>query len=124
MAVCNFPGVNSIRLYGNAPGLGDELANVVQVHYPVKTCVLDMVDLLPKVRQWLMTTSLNMGNWVTKEDLLNNDPLNKIPQSVPVSQGNIPPAIANELLRKYHGLVLMGFDVLQIPRCKMTFHLI
>jgi hypothetical protein len=124
MVVCNFPGVNSIRLYGNAPGLGDDLANVGLVHYPVKTCVLDMADLLPKVHQWLMTTSLNMGNWVTKEDLLNNDPLNRVLQSVPVSRGNIPLAIANELLRKHYRLVLMGFDVLQIPRCKMAFHLI
>lgn len=122
-AICHFPDVNSIRLYDRAPEPENYMTNVVHVNYPVKTDVLDMVDLLPRVRHWLMTTSQNMGNWVTKEGILTNKLPNPISPAVPVSKGSIPPAIANELLKKHHTLVLIGFDVLQIPRCKMSFHL-
>ncbi|RPI77296.1 MAG: hypothetical protein EHM45_09645 [Desulfobacteraceae bacterium] len=122
-AVSRFAGVNSIRLYGRAPEPGKDRVNVVHVNYPAETVILDMVDFLPRVQQWLTTTSQNMGNWVTKEDALKADLPDSIPPAVPISKGSIPPAVANELLQKHHTLVLIGFDVLQVPRCKMAFYL-
>jgi hypothetical protein len=117
----NAQGVNSIRLYGIDPGIGNYSSNVACIYYPGKTPVPDIMELLPKVLRWVNTTSQSMGNWVTKEQILHKELAGVKTLPVPVSTGEIPLKPGNEVLRKNRKLTIIGFDVLQIPRYKMTF---
>lgn len=113
--------INSIRLYKAAP-VNDYIGNTEGVYYPGRTRVLDIADLLPKMEQWIKVTTQNMGNWVTKEDLLYNDLANIKIKSVPV-MNDLPLKYANEILLNSSKLVMIGFDMLQVPRYKIVFQL-
>jgi len=113
--------INSIRLYQTDPETGNYISNVVGINYPKETIVPDIIEMLPKVIQWINTTSQNMGNWVTKESILHEDLLDIKIQSVPVSKGDIPLELVNKLLKKNRELIIIGFDLLQVPRYKMIF---
>ncbi|MFH1134925.1 MAG: hypothetical protein V1816_02435 [Pseudomonadota bacterium] len=113
------PGVNSVRFYLADPVGGDYVANVVGLYYPHKTAVPDILELLPKVLRWLKTTPQNMGNWVAKEAILSDFPTGL--ESVPATVGKAPLGSVNQALAENGGLVVLGFDLLQTPRCKVTF---
>lgn len=114
--------VNSLRLYADAPDGGVYTAQVAAVYYPKATSVLDMVELMPKIKNWLNTTSQSMGNWISRQETL--DELSEIQiEPVPVSRREIPLEQANQVLQKKKTLTVIGFDVLQIPRCKKTYRL-
>lgn len=111
--------VNSVRLYAGIPGAADLTDGAVAVHYPRSTPVLDAVDLALRVRRWLETTPQSMGNWVSRQELLDRlDALHVRP--VPVWTGELPLAEVNSLLREKGQLTLVGFDTLQAPRCRIT----
>jgi hypothetical protein len=112
--------INSIRLY-KVETANDYIENTEVVYYPRTTSVPDIADLLPKMEKWVKATSQNMGNWVTKESLLNNLAKIKI-KSVPVMK-DIPLKYANEILFNSSKLVMIGFDMLQVPRYKIVFQL-
>lgn len=118
----NFEGINSIRIYEDEPSSGNYEASVVNIIYPSETSVLDVMDLVPRVTKWVNTTSQNMGNWTTKEDIMKGFADLNI-QSVPVFKIDIPINEANEILQKNGELTVIGFDVLQIPRYKITFRI-
>lgn len=116
------PGLNSLRFYRTDPSSGDFTTGVVCLNYPQETRVLDVMDLLPKVKRWVNTTSQNMGNWVSKEAIVQK--LEAVPiESVPVFEGELPLKLLNEVLKNKRELIVVGFDVLQIPRYKMTLRL-
>jgi hypothetical protein len=116
----NCPGLNSLRFYRTDPGAGDFTTGVVCLSYPRETQVLDIMDLLPKLEKWLNTTSQNMGNWTSKEAVIQE--LEVVPfEPVPVSKGELPLKLANEELQQNRGLIVIGFNVLQVPRCKLSF---
>ena len=118
----NAPGINSIRLYRIDPALDSYASNVVSVIYPKETPVLDIMDLLPKMSRWLNGTPQNMGNWISKEWLIQE--LAAIQsQPVPVSEKGVPLKLANSVLRNNQELIVVGFDVLQVPKHKMTIRL-
>jgi hypothetical protein len=117
----NAQGINSIRLYRTDPGIGNYTSNVACIYYPRKTPVPDIMELLPKVLRWVKTTSQSMGNWVTKEQILHGELASVKMPPVPVTMGEVPLKPGNEVLRKNRELTIIGFDVLQIPRYKMTF---
>lgn len=119
----NSQGINSIRLYRTDPGPGNYTSDVICVNYPKETPVLDVMDLVPKATRWVNTTSQNMGNWVTKEDILHTELAGINIQPVPVLKGNLPLNLANEELQKNRELTVIGFDMLQIPRYKMTLRM-
>lgn len=116
----NSSGINSLRLYQANPNLGNYTSYVVGINYPKETPVLDVMDLLPKVTQWVNTTSQDMGNWVTRESIQHELAGVKM-QPVQVSKGDIPLQPANQILQNNRELIAIGFDVLQIPKYKMTF---
>ncbi|MHB8916970.1 MAG: hypothetical protein ACYC4H_03030, partial [Desulfocucumaceae bacterium] len=120
-SIKNSQGMNSIRLYRADPGPGNYTSNVACINYPKETPVLDIMDLLPKVTRWVNTTSQNMGNWVTKEDILQRDLAAVKTQPVLVAKGDVPLKLANEVLQNNRELVVIGFDVLQVPKYKITF---
>lgn len=118
----NAQGVNSIRLYRTDPGSGNYTSNVVCINYPKETPVLDIMDLLPKATRWVNTTSQNMGNWTSKEQIKQELATVKT-QPVPVSKGNVPLKLANEVLHTKRVLIVIGYDMLQIPRYKIVYKL-
>lgn len=114
----NTPSVNSVRLYQDDPGI-DFDAGVAGVYYPRPTAVLDARDLLFRLDQWVNQTPQSMGNWVSKESIVKELAGLK-PAVVPVANGGAPLDLAEEILVQNHTLVLLGFDVLQRPVCKLT----
>lgn len=115
----NSPGINSIRLYGADSVGGSYMFNVVSVIYPRETPVLDIMDLLPKMSRWINGTPQNMGNWVSKEAIIQELETIKI-QPVPVSKGVVPLELANSVLQNNGQLIVVGFDILQVPKYKIT----
>ena len=120
--IMDLRNVNSIRFYPRAPDATTNYTiGAVGVFYPRPTSILDVVELAPRVRSWLETTSQSMGNWVSREEL--SDRLLKTGiEPVPVSREEIPLAQLNQLLKANQTLTLIGFDALQVPRCRITFH--
>jgi len=116
----NNPEINSLRFYDIVPALNDLTAGVCAVSYPQKTVVLDVMDFTPKIKAWLNLTSQSMGNWVSKEEILQSMNTLEI-EAVPVYEKGIFPEAVNEFLQKQDELVVYGFDILQIPRCKIIF---
>lgn len=114
--------VNSVRFYPRAPDAATNYTTgAAGVFYPRPTTMLDVVELVPRVRNWLETTSQSMGNWVSREQL--SDRLLKTGiEPVPVSREEIPLAQLNRVLKENKTLTVIGFDVRQVPRSRITFH--
>jgi hypothetical protein len=113
--------INSLRFYASDPN-SQYLEDVKGVFYPKETSVLDIVDVVPKVEKWVKTTSQNMGNWVTKESILQNLLAVRHIKAVPVSY-DMPLELANAMLHRHSLLVVIGFDMLQVPRYKIVYTL-
>lgn len=118
----NSAGVNSLRFYRADPGSGDYTAGVVCLSYPRKTRVPDIMDLLPKLKQWVNTTPQNMGNWTSKEAIAQELKAFQT-EAIPVFKGELPLELLNGVLKNNRELVVIGFDVLQTPRCRLSIEL-
>ncbi len=116
------PEINALRFYDTIPNFGDLVSGVFAVAYPQKTSVLDIMDFTPKVKHWLDTTSQSMGNWVSKETTMQKLDSLKV-KKVAVYKDENPLEIITESLKKNGRIVVIGFDVLQTPRYKITFEL-
>ncbi|APM40686.1 hypothetical protein [Clostridium kluyveri] len=121
-SIKKFQDINSLRLYSSEPGPDDYLSNVVDIIYPKKTSVLDIRDLLPRVTQWVSTTSQSMGNWTTKEQIIQDLSTMKI-SSVQILNRDSFLKQANGLLNNNGKLIVIGFDILQVPKYKITFYI-
>lgn len=117
--VTRVPGVNSIRFYPAPPDAGDCTSGVLGVYYPKDTSVLDCVELVPKLKEWIGTTTQSMGNWVSRERIVQELRAQNMPPA-PVYRGDIPAALLNTAMENGGALTAVGFDVLQIPRCRIT----
>lgn len=116
----NTPDINSLRFYRADPGSGDFTAGVVFISYPQETRVPDIMDLLPKLKLWINTTPQSMGNWTSKESIRQE--LEAVQtEHVAVFKGKLPLTQLNEALANNGELTAIGFDVLQVPRCKISF---
>jgi hypothetical protein len=116
----NSTDINSLRFYRTDPGSGDFTGGVAFLSYPRETPVPDVLDLLPKVNQWANSTPQNMGNWISKESVIQE--LNAVQtEPVPVYKGELPLTAANELLNNNGELTVIGFDLLQVPICRLSF---
>jgi hypothetical protein len=93
------------------------------LYYPITTPILDIVELTPKLKAWIDTTSQSMGNWISREETLN-ELASMNTKTVPVFRGEIPLDDINKILMEKKTLSVIGFDVLQIPRLKVTFKLL
>ncbi len=118
-AVANDDKINSFRVYVQNPNYGDLNLNVHSVFYHKETEILDAVDLIPKINKWVNTTDQTMGNWISKEEIIKELDEMHI-EEVPVYE-NIPLDILNNNLNKNKKIIVIGFDILQVPRNKMTF---
>ncbi|TAL36692.1 MAG: hypothetical protein EPN93_07655 [Spirochaetes bacterium] len=121
-SIRNYKNINSLRFYLVAPDAGNHTANAIAVFYPKATPELDIMELVPKAKNWIDATSQSMGNWTSREGVVSLLADIKI-TPVPVSRIEIPLEALNEALRKNKALTIVGFDTLQVPRCKISFHL-
>ena len=118
--IARLKGVNALRFYRNPPNYGDLAADVFAVAYPRKPTVLDVIDLTPKVKNWVAKTPQTMGNWVSKATLRQR--LRSIYiQEAPVYIGTFPLEGANAVLARQGELHVIGFDILQIPRYRIVY---
>jgi len=114
------PAINAVRIYAPGPASENPAAGVVAVFYPrVKVC-LDAADLLPRVASWLSATDKSMGNWVSRETVLEETELRGV-NAAPQIVGNVPVEVANDLFRRFGELVVVGFDTLQLPLHEIRF---
>ncbi|MBN1498890.1 MAG: hypothetical protein JW982_01930 [Spirochaetes bacterium] len=112
--------VNSFRIYQNGRLPEEMTAGVSAVFYPRKKTVLDIVDLTPRMRLWLSTTDQSMGNWTSRDAAIQK--MNEIKiMEVPVYENGIPVDIINSFFKNADELSIIGFDILQIPVCEITF---
>ena len=118
--VMGLRNVNSVRFYSLTPDAANYTTGAAGVFYPRQTAVVDVVELVPRVRTWLEATTQSMGNWASREEL--SDALLKTGIGpVAVSRDEIPLAQLNQVLKDNRTLTLIGFDILQVPRCRITF---
>lgn len=114
--------VNSLRIYKTAPDYGNLTSGVLAVVYPKKPTVLDIMDLTPKVEHWLNTTNQTMGNWTSKEEIIGDLAAVKL-EEVSVYENDVPVEVVKEILKNKGKVMVIGFDVLQIPRYKVVYEL-
>lgn len=119
IAATNDHKVNSFRIYAQTPGYDNLNLNVQAVFYHKETKILDVVDMIPKMKKWINTTNQTLGNWVSIEEVKKDLDEMRI-EEVPVYK-NIPFDALNKNLKENKQIVIIGFDVLQIPRYKITF---
>ncbi|MEN6326474.1 MAG: hypothetical protein ABFD18_09780 [Syntrophomonas sp.] len=111
--------INSIHYYSSEPTAENLTKGVLCLSYPRKSNVLDVIDLLPKMKLWLNSTSQNMGNWQSKETILQK--LEAMPnKQVPVYHGKISSEILSNILLKNRVVTVIGFDKLQRPKYIIT----
>lgn len=112
--------VNSLRFYNTTPDYGYLTSGVFAVFYPKKPLVLDIMDLTPKIKHWINITDQTMGNWVSKEEIIRELESIKL-EEVPVYVNDIPIESTRKILENNKKLVVIGFDVLQVPRYKIVY---
>jgi len=117
--ILNRTAINSLRVYQTKPDYKNLAKNVFAVIYSDEIQGLDILDLIPKIKAWVNTTDQTMGNWVSKEEIDKQLKAININQ-VPVYK-RIPFEILNQKLQEDGKLIMIGFDILQVPRNKMTF---
>lgn len=117
----NNPNINSVRVYIKNPNYDDLSSNVYRLFYPKKTKVIDIVELMPKIKKWVDKTDQTIGNWVSKEQLKKQLKQIEI-EDIPI-HNNIPFNYLNQDFKEHRKLIIIGFDILQIPRFQITINL-
>jgi len=118
--IANSKSVNSLRIYKTTPNYGKLTSGILAIVYPQKPLVLDVVDVTPKVKRWVNSTDQAMGNWVSKEEIVRELDAIEI-EEVPVYENDVPIESFNEAMKDNGKLVVIGFDILQVPRYKVVY---
>ena len=111
--------VNSYRFYRTVPGKTDYLSNVAAVFYPRKSQVPDVIEMTLALNRWLENTSQHMGNWTSKESIVDRMSSFSLSNDV-IIQEKIPIETTREILHEKGKLVIIGFDRMQIPRFRIS----
>lgn len=120
--IASSKSVNSLRVFKSTPDYENLTSGVLAVIYPRKPLVLDVVDLTPRVKRWAESTDQSMGNWVSKEDILKDLSVIGIEAAPAYIYGNdLPMEGFNEILKKNKRLVVIGYDILQVPCYKIVY---
>lgn len=114
-------GINSIRFYAVEPKTENCIDNVLGVFYPQETNILDAMELIPHMQKWVDNTHQTMGNWTSKAEI-QKVLLETGIKSTPVLKQNLPVKELNDVLQNNNKLILIGFDILQIPRVKIVYN--
>lgn len=109
--------VNSIRVYMVSPDSNQYSKNVIFVYYPEIPVVFDVMDWIPQMKNWVRNTTQSMGNWTSKEDLLNSLNSTEV-EPVPIFLTDFPNNKIEQLLEVQPEITIIGFDELQLPVCR------
>jgi hypothetical protein len=112
--------INSVRLYQSDSAANIYKLNAVGIAYLKRTSALDVLDMLPKLRQFVDNTSQNYGNWISK-DMIRQElgPYNI--RAIPTFDAKTYLQFANEIFHKKGMLILIGFDIIGAPVCKIKY---
>lgn len=113
--------INSFRVYTNMPDYNNLTQNVLEVIYPKEHNALDVMDITPKIKHFINNTDLTMGNWTSKQmikDKLDTINLDEVPI---YENSDIPIEVIEKQLKDNGELVVIGYDILQIPRYKILY---
>ena len=116
----NVPGINSLRIYSVKPDFEHLNNSVWAVFYPKDTLVLDIMELVPNIVRWTETASLSMGNWTSMADIKKEYLKLHIIKPL-IYKYKFPFDEVNRKLKEVAELYVVGFDKLQVPRCKIKF---
>jgi hypothetical protein len=119
-SVINIPGINSLRIYTSKPAYEHLTDSVWVVFYPKDTLVLDIMELVPNIVRWTETTSLSIGNWTSMADIKNEYSKLNIKKPL-IYKNKLPLDEVNRKFKEAAELYVVGFDKLQVPRCKIKF---
>jgi hypothetical protein len=118
--VVNIPGINSLRIYTHKPNYEHPTHSVWAVIYPKDTLVLDLMELVPNIVKWTETTSLSMGNWTSMAEIKKEYSKLNITKPL-IYKHKLPLDEVNRKFKETADLYVVGFDKLQVPRCKINF---
>ena len=118
--IMNFPGINSIRIYRNKPDYKHLTNSVWAVYYPKETQVLDIMELIPNIVQWTETSTLSMGNWISMAEIKKEFLKLNIEKPL-IYRNKLSFTELNTELIRAGEFYIVGFDKLQVPRCKIKF---
>ncbi|MFW5490173.1 MAG: hypothetical protein ACNI3A_17425 [Desulfovibrio sp.] len=111
--------LNSFRFYQDSPGQNDLLSEARMVCTPAPTPVPDIIELVQGLRRFLASTNQSMGNWVSKADVEERLRPVTIREDVVVTHV-LPETEIRSLKKKTKKCVVIGFDLLQIPRFRLV----
>lgn len=113
-------GINSFRIYKGEPDYENLNANILAIAYFDSNIIPDVIDLTQKMLHWLDITPQTMGNWVAKSDLKQRVTAYNL-QAVDIVGQDISLEAINTEFADAKKLVIIGFDLLQIPRYRITY---
>lgn len=114
------PSLNSVRIYRTFPDTNDFTRGVEGLAYATPTTVPDLVEIAPKLKAWIDTTSQSIGNWTSREDVAA-DIAEVGTTPVPIWRDSIPTSLLNDILRESGSVTLVGFDAFQVPIARLDF---
>ncbi len=117
ISIADSHGINSFRVYPVDPGTDSLISEAHFVFYPNSTPVPDIAELIPNIKHFLTTTKLSMGNWVSKASV--NSRLEGVQTSERLSIARSVADIKGSSTIS-GGFVIIGYDVLQVPRYRIT----
>lgn len=109
-------GGNSVRFYSGTQEIRDLTSDVVLLGYLPSAEVPDIMELTYRMRRWLDSTELTMGNWVAKADL--QERMEEIDTVGMMPAENLPEQVYDILIND-KGLTAVVFDQMQLPIHKM-----
>jgi len=112
--------INSVRFYATPPDSGHFTQAVAGIFYLNAHPVPDVLEIAPKLKTWADTLTQTMGNWISKQDVLT-DLSEFSPETPPLFKNRIPLREMNRALQEKGGLTLIGFDIFQVPVCRITY---
>ena len=112
-------GINSWRIYNTSPDFRKLYENVRALAYSNETNVLDITELVPKLMHWTKTSELSTGNWKSMASIINEYAPYEIEEPYVCDQENLSQKIC-DLFRETSELYIIGFDILQVPRFRVT----
>lgn len=114
--------LNSVRIYRTEPDTNDFTRGVDGLAYLSPALVPDLVEIAPRLKAWIDTTTQSVGNWTSREDVAA-DIAEVGSAAVPVWRDSIPTAHLNGILHESGNVTVVGFDEFQVPIARLDFRL-
>ena len=118
------PEIQSIRVYKDALPAGDtfEYMNLVQIVYPGKSPVLDVMDLRQHMTRFINRSGQAYGNWTSLESLGERLGIRAgVTPAIPVFEDGLNLARAGRAHPAAKRFYVIGYDTFQVPIYRAEF---